>query len=162
MTDFKIDTTQYNQVDYFGLILSVPKQYEYIATDADGDVYAYKNIPLAVIECFNSHLCAYIRNIEYTGDWKQSLKRVSDILINKTVNENGWISVEDALPDYSIPVIAGYFRKGEFVWWFFERFEYGDGWCWSRFDNSFDDAYADEYDITYWRPLPNTLTLNEV
>lgn len=77
MTDFKIDTTQYNQVNYFGLILSVPKQYEYIATDYSGNLYAYEKEPESGDDSFwstsPSEKIFYIT--DNTDDWKQSLKK---------------------------------------------------------------------------------------
>ena len=90
---FKIDTTQFNQVDYFGLLLNVPNEYEYIATDKDGDICAFTHAPrkkAAVFACRNDDTCAQdytvlVRGLEHIGDWKQSLKKVSDILVREPV-----------------------------------------------------------------------------
>ena len=70
-----------------------------------------------------------------------------------------WISVEDLLPEFGVPVIAGsrLFGRGEFDWWIFERYYDGDGWLWSRLNSSSlsgDFECDDDYHITHWQPLP--------
>ncbi|WP_336143644.1 DUF551 domain-containing protein [Acinetobacter sp. 102] len=67
---------------------------------------------------------------------------------------SNWISVDDRLPEFSVPVFAGFYRDGEFVWWIFERYDEDEGWCWARYEGDLEsDAYADEYEITHWQPL---------
>lgn len=71
----------------------------------------------------------------------------------------GWISVEDSLPEFDVPVLAKNmnFERGKY-WWVFERCDSYDGWVWSRFESSLDEAYCDDYEITHWMPLPESLT----
>lgn len=67
---------------------------------------------------------------------------------------SNWISVNDQLPAFRIPVFAGFYRGGEFIWWIFERYDEDEGWCWARYEGDLEsDAYADEYEITHWQPL---------
>ncbi|WP_075175059.1 DUF551 domain-containing protein [Acinetobacter indicus] len=67
-----------------------------------------------------------------------------------------WISVEDNLPEFDVPVLATNmkFKEGKF-WWVFERCDSDDGWVWSRFGSCLNEAYCDDYEITHWMPLPN-------
>ncbi|WP_315080294.1 DUF551 domain-containing protein [Acinetobacter guillouiae] len=70
-----------------------------------------------------------------------------------------WISVDERLPEFGIPVLATNinFENGKY-WWVFERYQDDDfGWYWSRFEDSLDDAYADEYTITHWLPIPEIM-----
>ena len=65
-----------------------------------------------------------------------------------------WISVNERLPEFSVPVFAGFYRDGEFIWWIFERYDEDEGWGWARYEGDLEsDVYADEYDITHWQPL---------
>ena len=67
---------------------------------------------------------------------------------------SNWISVNERLPEFSVPVFAGFYRDGEFIWWIFERYDEDEGWGWARYEGDLEsDVYADEYDITHWQPL---------
>ena len=67
---------------------------------------------------------------------------------------SNWISVNERLPEFRVPVFAGFYRDREFIWWIFERYDEDEGWCWARYEGGLEsDAYADEYDITHWQPL---------
>ena len=67
---------------------------------------------------------------------------------------SNWISVNERLPEFRVPVFAGFYRDREFIWWIFERYDEDEGWCWARYEGDLEsDAYADEYDITHWQPL---------
>lgn len=64
---------------------------------------------------------------------------------------SNWISVKDRLPSFCVPVFAGFYKDGEFIWWIFERYD-DEGWA--RYEGDLEsDAYADEYEITHWQPL---------
>lgn len=79
--------------------------------------------------------------------------------LEKHSKQPQWISVEDALPDFNVPVFAGHIVNGGFIWWIFERYDDGDCWVWSRYEGDLEsDAYADDYDITHWMPLPEPPT----
>lgn len=86
------------------------------------------------------------------GAWKEAKA--------KAVPE--WISVEDSLPEFGVPVLAKNmkFQEGKF-WWIFERCDSDDGWVWSRFESSLNEAYCDDYEITHWMPLPAVLKVPE-
>lgn len=66
-----------------------------------------------------------------------------------------WISVQDRLPEFGVPVLAIEKISSSYSMWIFERHDDDDlGVFWAR-NESMDDSYADEYEITHWMPLPS-------
>lgn len=91
-----------------------------------------------------------------TGESLNLVTNVMSVLpkIIKAVNDSGWISVDERLPELKVPVFAGEYINGKFVWWIFERYDDADGWLWSRYQGDLEsDAYAGDFNITHWRPL---------
>lgn len=65
-----------------------------------------------------------------------------------------WISIKDRLPEHGVPVLATENVNNPSSTWIFEIYEDdGLGWIWAR-NESMDDSYADDYEITHWQPLP--------
>ena len=81
---FKITKSKIKTVDYHGLILNVELDDEYIATDLNGSVYAYwggLTGPWNLGASWTNGVSGssrYITNIEFEGDWKESLMAVNN------------------------------------------------------------------------------------
>lgn len=64
-------------VKYIGVYWEVPSWTNYIATDEDGEIFAYKDCPYIEYGQWQSDNSGKnIGVIEFTGDWKESLEKV--------------------------------------------------------------------------------------
>jgi hypothetical protein len=85
ITDFKADQQGFKTVNYFGMILQVPAESRYLATDANGYIYAYSysfNPQLGVKYwcggCVESDV-NYLGIATFEGDWKESLMEIENV-----------------------------------------------------------------------------------
>lgn len=73
------------------------------------------------------------------------------------LNHNGWISVDERLPEFGVAVLAGHFAGKTFHFHYYERFDDADGWLWARYSGDLfsEPQIDDDYSyITHWQPLP--------
>ena len=65
-------------VNYFGILLTVPKWTRYIATDKSGGIYATASFPIIdhVLEEWNCMSYQQVGFVSYDGEWKESLMEV--------------------------------------------------------------------------------------
>lgn len=65
------------QVEYFGLTLYVPDWVKWIATDANGEVFAYSKILNQWGDMFDGNDPKYITQVDLEGmDWRETLMEV--------------------------------------------------------------------------------------
>lgn len=69
-----------NQVNYFGIELTVPNDVRYIATDSDGCVYGYYVEPNLGGRCWNVYDDAVsLATVDLVGtDWRATLRVVGE------------------------------------------------------------------------------------
>ena len=70
--------SSFKKVNYFGIDFYVPEEIEYIATDKDGYIYGYIDLPIERInEWWTPEVTVhYLGNCSYTGHWQCSLMAV--------------------------------------------------------------------------------------
>ena len=68
------------EINYFGYIFDVPEETVAVATDPNGTIYAYKNIPkLGHTIWFGSAIYAVGRFLELKPTWEKSLHIIKRI-----------------------------------------------------------------------------------
>ena len=76
---------------------------------------------------------------------------------------SNWISVNERLPEFRVPVFAGFYRDREFIWWIFERYDEDEGWCWARYEGDLESDAFEFLDNNYeFRLKPRTITINGI
>lgn len=66
---------RYKKVNYFGIDFYVHEEVEYIATDKDGSIYGYIELPIERVNEWETPdvIAHYLGNCSYTGHWQWSL-----------------------------------------------------------------------------------------
>lgn len=84
----KIDTKDYQLVNYYGRIYWIPNGYDYITTNYFGDIKCYTHIPIQdeatriwVNPTITSKHEIFLGNVDTTIQWKHTLKYIKHILI---------------------------------------------------------------------------------
>lgn len=126
------------------------------------DIQEKKAFEIAFENKLGAHCCQFDLDEDGNYEDRETLCGWHMWLEAKAQAVPGWISVEDSLPEFGVPVLAKNmkFQEGKF-WWIFERCDSDDGWVWSRFESSLNEAYCDDYEITHWMPLPAVLKVPE-
>lgn len=87
--------------------------------------------------------------------WQFQQKRIDELQAKE--KNNGWISVDERLPEFGVAVLAGHFAGKTFHFHYYERFDDADGWLWARYSGDLfsEPQIDDDYSyITHWQPLP--------
>jgi hypothetical protein len=83
ITDFTTDQPSFRKVNYFGIILQVPIEKYYIATDENGDIYAYSSKPWLGDTYWRGGSFGadvkYLGDVAFEGDWKESLMEIENV-----------------------------------------------------------------------------------
>jgi hypothetical protein len=83
ITDFAAEQQLFRSINYFGIILQISSEHHWIATDEDGDVYAYSYKPWLGDKYWNT--CSfgagviYLGNATFEADWKESLREIKNV-----------------------------------------------------------------------------------
>ncbi len=70
--------TDSNEVDYHGIVVVVPNEFEFLATNKDGELFAYQEAPVAKkIEWYEHETRQYLGDVDLEGlNWKESRMEV--------------------------------------------------------------------------------------
>jgi hypothetical protein len=93
--------TKFRIVFYFGIKLWIPKNFNYLATDRDGRVYAYENKPEPSDDVFLGTLPHYLGEVDLEDqDWTESLVEYKMLTKKelkayyKSFNKSGWFATD--------------------------------------------------------------------